>query len=533
MRTLHRQVFLIAAALLLGSSLLVRAVAAPGSTPTVLAPPSGQQGFPFMATTENLSAQGYMEQEFFISGSAQAYTSATSDPLQPNGRWAAIPNAGVSAPYVTRMLVRRPVDPARFNGTVIVEWFNESDGSDVPSDWFYMHEEITREGYAYVGVTSQWYGVQALLGWETGPGARYAGLSHPGDSFAYDIYAQDGWALTHARAGDPRPLGPLTSHVRTVLATGFSQSAWWLATYVNAIHPVAPVYGGFLIHDGGVDQPLSWPYASLGGDPAPAGVPATPEIDTPYPFQIRTDLSVPTLIVASEFGLSDFGNGAGRSFHLEPDSARVRVWEFAGATHLESGWLEELVADASKSMPGFALGPCTGPPAIPSLIHGQAARAALNALHDWATGGEAPRVAPRLSLFVPSPPDDFDLLVAFDRDATTNLAIGGIRLPSVVAPIATLNGNRSDLDPSALGPGPQCYFVGAYDPWNDDADSWDGLPGFDPSPFPEPALTVLYPTHFNYVERVGSAALKAASGGYLRPADAAKIVLDATRAQVP
>lgn len=505
----------------------------PVPTATVSAPPPGQHGFPFMATTLNLARLGYVEQEFLVSGTARTYTSATD--LQPDGRWNVMLNPGVTSPYTTRILVRRPIDPARFNGTVVVEWFNESGGSDVPADWFYMHDELLRQGYAYVGVTAQYVGVQSLLGWEVGPGARYASLVHPGESFAYDIFAQAGWVVAHPDSGDPRPLGNLTSSVHTVLATGFSQSAAWLATFINAIHRLSPVYHGFLVNDSGVDGNLSLPVADLYGDPIPDGVPATPEIDTPYPFQLRNDLNVPVIILLSEYGLSDFGQGAARSFHLQPDSSQIRVWEMAGGTHIESGWLADLAADAVKSTPGFTLDPCDGPPGIPSLVHGPVERAALSALNDWANENQqqAPRSAPRLSLFVPSPSDDYSQLVTFNRDPATNLAIGGIRLPAVSAPIATLNGDRTTFDPQTLGPGGQCQFVGAYDPWNNDSDPWDRQLGFDPSPSPEPDLVVLYSTHATYVLRVTAATAQSVSSGYLRPADGAKTVLDAARAPVP
>lgn len=503
------------------------------ATPRVRNAPNGQHGIPFLSTALDLGKVGYVEQEFLISGTAQAYLSVTPDPLQPDGRWDSRPNPGVTAPYTTRILVRRPLDPARFNGTVVVEWLNESGGSDATADWWYMHNEIVRQGYAYIGVTVQWPGVQSLLGWETGPGARYATLFHPGESFDYNIYAQAGWVVAHPRGGDPRPLGTLTDRVRSVLATGFSQSAWWLATYINAIHRLTPVYDGFLVHDGGIDEPLSWPGASLFGDPIPDGVPVTPEIDTPYPFQLRTDQNVPVLIVGSEFGLSDFGNAAGRSFHLQPDSPHIRVWELAGAPHIETGWIQELATDTRKSNPEFTVDPCNGPPGVPSLVHGQAARAALDALSGWVTGGQAPPPAPRLSLSVPTPADDFDQLVVFNREPKTGLAIGGIRLPAVAVPIATLDGNRSDLDPSTLGPGGQCYFVGAFDPWDHDSDPWDGQAGFDPSPTPEPDLQLLYSTHTNYVQHVAAAALQSIKGGYLRPVDGAQIVLDAAQSHVP
>ena len=37
--------------------------------------------------------------------------------------------------YKSRMIVRRPIDPKRFNGTVIVEWMNASSGNDLDVDF--------------------------------------------------------------------------------------------------------------------------------------------------------------------------------------------------------------------------------------------------------------------------------------------------------------------------------------------------------------------------------------------------------------
>jgi hypothetical protein len=165
-----------------------------------------------------------------------------------------------------------------------------------------------------------------------------------------------------------------------------------------------------------------------------------------------------------------------------------------------------------------------------TLIHGQAARAALNVLNDWATDEEAPRSAPRLSLVVPDPPDSSDRLVAFNRDPATHLVIGGIRLPAVVVPTATLNGNRSDLDPNTPLP---CALMGSFDPWNHDSDPWDGQAGRDPSPTPEPDLQLLYGTHTGYVLRVGVAAAGSAAGRFLRPADALAVVGAAQKASLP
>src|SRR5438270_11620905 len=62
--------------------------------------------YPFFSARQNLAGYGYTEQEFYFSGTT------------------------LGGPYTSRMLVRRPTSPARFSGTVVVEWFNVSTGYD-------------------------------------------------------------------------------------------------------------------------------------------------------------------------------------------------------------------------------------------------------------------------------------------------------------------------------------------------------------------------------------------------------------------
>lgn len=58
-------------------------------------------------------------------------------------------------PYAMRLVVRRPVAPNRFNGTVIAEWNNVSNQWDQEVDWLQTHEHLIREGYVRVGVSAQ------------------------------------------------------------------------------------------------------------------------------------------------------------------------------------------------------------------------------------------------------------------------------------------------------------------------------------------------------------------------------------------
>jgi hypothetical protein len=69
-----------------------------------------------------------------------------------------------TARYKTRLLVYRPSDPKKFNGTVVVEWLNESAGADTAPDWIGDHTELIRQGFAWVGVSAQALGVNGGTG---------------------------------------------------------------------------------------------------------------------------------------------------------------------------------------------------------------------------------------------------------------------------------------------------------------------------------------------------------------------------------
>ena len=117
-------------------------------------------GSPVLVSTFfSLPGVGYEQAEYFVTGTASAYVN--SNELQANGRWRV--QADEQAQYRTRIVVNRPSDPAVFNGTVIVEWLNVSAGFDSAPDWGMLHTELIRSGYAWVGVSAQQVGVDALV----------------------------------------------------------------------------------------------------------------------------------------------------------------------------------------------------------------------------------------------------------------------------------------------------------------------------------------------------------------------------------
>jgi Alpha/beta hydrolase domain len=119
--------------------------------PTVTGPVTGGQGRPTVITTSfDLADVGYTSAEYFLEGTATAYTSA--QPLTADGRWSVTPQA--TAPYKTRIVVYRPTRRAEFNGTVFVEWLNVSPGRDNAPDWLSGHNAIIGDGAAWIGVSA-------------------------------------------------------------------------------------------------------------------------------------------------------------------------------------------------------------------------------------------------------------------------------------------------------------------------------------------------------------------------------------------
>ena len=117
-----RSFFGLVLALAFGTSLAAVTVPNPTVTgPISVLVPLGDPShdYPQLATQANLAGNGYVEEEFFFSGTANAY----STPALQTG---AVTSSG--NPYKSRMIVRRPTDASKFNGVVIVEWINGDAG---------------------------------------------------------------------------------------------------------------------------------------------------------------------------------------------------------------------------------------------------------------------------------------------------------------------------------------------------------------------------------------------------------------------
>ena len=354
----------------------------------------------------DLAAAGFTESEWAVAGDAVSYSAAD---LPTDGR-VALAEAD-SAPFATRIVVRRPQQQAAFSGVVLVEWLNVSGGQDAAPDYTYLAEEILRAGHVWIGVSAQFIAVEggvAAVG-PAGPseglrgkgGGRYADLHHPGDAYSYDIYTQIGRYCQGSHSD-----GPLAGlRPETVIAIGESQSAFALTSYVNGVHPLTSVYDGFLLHSRGGG---ALPYDHRG---TAADISSTVRSAT---MLLRDDLDTPVLVVQAEGDLAGLLDSA-RS--RQPDSDAVVTWEIAGQAHADAYQLGELAG----------LVDCGGP--INSGQQVFVVRAALRHLVSWVAGGARPPAAPPVEL-------DDDEVVPGDLGNGR----GGVRTPAVETPVEKLVG---------------------------------------------------------------------------------------------
>lgn len=396
----------------------------PVANPTLSLPPD-IGNINLLALNIDLNEAGYQQSEFFLEGSASAFVSTSE--LGEDGFWSA--ETGETADYRVRIVVYRPIDPADFDGNVLIEWLNVTAGFETPPSWGTGHLEMRRGGSVWVGVSAQFIGIEGSessllpLHLKAVNPERYGSLLHPGDSFSYDIYQQVAQAIR-----SPQGIDPLDGLVaENLIAYGESQSAGRLTTYINAIHPLYQIFDGFMVHSRGDSG------SSLAQEPL---IP----IPTPEVARIRTDLSVPVLQFKTETDVLLLGHARAR----QPDTDLIRTWEVTGTAH---GDLYTFVTgrDDQSGEPRFAsvreensvLGFITCELPINNGPHHYVFNSAVSALNDWVANGTLPPTSPRLTLN----DDESDYLY----DDLGNV-LGGIRTPYVDAPSAILLGNANPGD---------------------------------------------------------------------------------------
>jgi hypothetical protein len=403
------------------------ASASSGRSSVTFSAPLGTTGVKLHAPAETaqfpLGPHGYTQQEYLVSGTAA-------------GNMAGFPQhqAYPSLPFTTRIIVRRPKNPRRSNGTVVLEWMNVSLQQDTDVDWIEGYREIMHAGFTYVGVSVQPSGVPLA----SEDPVRYGKIHIPpyvgnadtvapaqgGPSYGESIFVQIAHALK--ASGGERVLGGHPA--RRIIAVGESQSAERLSCYLQYATPVDPVFNAFMIDHGECAGPTVTAHA-------------------PFPYAPK----VPTM----------FLDGMYESRPGMHDGPHLRVWEIAGASHVdawigaygkaEHNWdLTGVPQPYSQQtagnwgLEGGQGGVCnlwtqSGPVRADELPQQYVHDTAFAALQRWMTTGRAPAKTPPLKFdsHGQAATDGASGGVATDQFGNP---LGGLRLPQIEVPVAQYQG---------------------------------------------------------------------------------------------
>ena len=381
---------------------LCSAIETAGTETAIVSGPvtDGTKGGPFSAPQIDLASRGYVMEEFFLDGGANAYKFTDGTSSTPDGRWTT-EREKESTAYRTRILVVRPLEASDFNGTVIVHWQNVTAGYELGS----VGDDEYLRGYAWVGVSAQAVGVNGFPGPEAAglrqwDPERYGSLNHPGDAYSYNIFTQAGRAVAPSRVKTGvDPLGGLD--VTHLIAAGASQSAGRLRTYINGVHLLENIFDGFIPY---IDFSSTIPFeADKGGSRSGMGQ-RTP---------IRTDINVPVFVVNSETEAEAYLPAR------QPDSKTFRLWEVAGTSHVS--------VPRSIAASGGAEGPNW-------MSYQPAYQAAIRHTRNWIVSDVEPPRMPRIAMTNAQAGRK-----TIERDTNGN-AVGGIRLPDLAVPTARHRG---------------------------------------------------------------------------------------------
>lgn len=397
----------------------------------------------FMASLDsqtplNLPAYGYMEEEYFISGTANVYD------------WDSDGNVKVrdlDAPYTTRIVVRRPIDPKRFSGTVWADMLSPARGYDFPEQWGYSNYYLMDHGDVSVGITMFPMTIRALRKFDP---KRYATMmmanpEHPlqpcpaaGNNYDYEMEPGLRWDIvsqvgTLLRSNFPsRPLADLKVE-RMFL---YAQTGGDLQAYIPAFHSLArledgkPIWDGYFMKDGGGPTALN-----QCGQRVPTGAPQ----------RMIRNIGVPVIRLLVEdmvLGIYD----ARRPDSDEPND-RYRLYEVPGATHSDGtsvfNWLpslktlQELNSEVVTPFWPFTFS-CTPRVGLNDYPVHYLVAGAMRNLDEWVKNGTPPPRADLIEVVNGGTPS-----AAIVRDQFGN-ALGGVRSPYVDVPAATYYENFKD-----------------------------------------------------------------------------------------
>ena len=434
----------------------------------------------------DLGKAGYTEEEFMISGKANVYDWADDGTLS-------VKTPG--APYATRILVRRPADPARFSGTVVVELMISARRFDWPMMWGFLKQSILDRSDAWVGITMPG-GVPGLLKYNharysdasfknPAPGACATANAATEEGLRWDMLSQVGAAL---KIGAPSQ--PLAGFKVQYLY--MTSQLGDIVTYINAIHPRAKLANGNPVYDGYLVKALG-----AQGGPGRINQCAAAPAKSNSRYIVR-NVGVPVMGVSPQSEVIE--SLAAR----RPDSDKAgdlfRVYEIAGAQHLTKTSYDGMASLIDQDLAGVAQGTPEWPfnvrctpeiqlnesPLLDYMLH-----SSLSNLDQWVRKGTTPPRAPRISVKDADGPQP---TVALDQYGN---AMGGVRTFFVDYPAATYY-------MASIGPG-VCTEFGHT------------------APFDWGRLETLYGSYKNFANKVSQSVDRSVKERWITPTDARKI----------
>jgi len=355
---------LICVALFLAFGLVTEAAAATPPVPSITGPINGPGRMypdpPVSVTPNAVKVEDfpYVTEEYHVSGTI------------------------ADAPYMTRIIVRRPRDTKAFSGTVVAEALHAG-GRSLIFEW--SRQSILTRNHMFVEIVHSAANINLL---KTFNAERYTSMNIAMGQ-TNEVIAQVG-RLIKSKTGPFAAYG-----VRRVTLMGTSASSATVRTYLGA-HPSLrmpdgkPIFDGFLLT------------STLGNTPMPI-------VDVPI-VQMPTQTEVATY---AQQGI------AYRRPDSDEPSNRFRLYEVAGMPH-----------NNSRDNPGFQNDPCTLP--VTDFPAGAFTALGLNHLIEWIATGRTPPHAPPIAVDQDSNNDGSPL--ALDEHGN---AKGGIRNVWVDVPTAT------------------------------------------------------------------------------------------------
>jgi hypothetical protein len=405
--------------------------------------PVTKESYPFAMAAEKCEFDkiGYIEDEYFMSGTANVYDEDGDNKPVP---------IYMDAPYTTRLLIRRPANIKRFSGNVVIEILNASAMIDIDRMWVNSWKFFTRNGDIFIGITSKGHVVDSLkrfdieryrdISWDNPMPERPAPQNARGGPFGFLPQFESGlfWDMVVDLAKLLRTdskLNPIAEYGKSYLfLTGWSQSGGYIARILNSFAYLpdnckgGPLFDGYLTAgSGNSEAPMNAysrmrpfgrggiPNSSVMGGKEPVIAVNTEsenrfafwygDFDHPE-FKFRT-WQIPASSHDTRYNLIEYYEGRG-----EEDLKRIEI---------SNGW---------EGCEGLPID-CPYEPIF---------NAAFHHLYNWARYGipapRAPKIETEIVIDLEESTDPFGSFVVNRTDVFGN-ALGGIRHPAADCPTGT------------------------------------------------------------------------------------------------